>query len=102
MILVYITNPTKKWAEKIAKVLLKKRLIVCSNIFEIESFYWWRRKIEKAEEFVLIGKTIEKKYKKIKKEVEKIHPYSIPCIVKIPASSNEKYFEWLKNEIKER
>jgi len=100
MILVYITNPTKKWAEKIAKVLLKKRLIVCSNIFEIESFYWWRRKIEKAEEFVLIGKTIEKKYKKIKKEVEKIHPYEVPCVLKIKAEANKGYLNWLKSEIK--
>jgi len=100
MVLVYITNPTKKWAEKIAKVLLKKRLIVCSNIFEIESFYWRRRKIEKAEEFVLIGKTIEKKYKKIKKEVEKIHPYEVPCVLKIKAEANKGYLNWLKSEIK--
>jgi len=100
MILVYITNPTKKWVEKIAKVLLKKRLIVCSNIFEIESFYWWRGKIEKAKEFVLIGKTIEKKYEKIKKEVEKIHPYEIPCVLKIKAEANKKYLNWLKSEIK--
>jgi len=100
MILVYITNPTKKVAEKIAKILLKKRLIACANIFEIESFYWWQRKIEKAKEFVLIGKTIKKNYSKIKKEVEKIHPYEIPCILKIKTEANERYLNWLKNEVK--
>jgi len=100
MILVYITNPTKKVAEKIAKILLKKRLIVCANVFEIESFYWWQRKIEKAKEFLLIGKTIEKNYQKIKKEVEKIHPYEIPCILKIKAEVNKKYLNWLKSEVK--
>ena len=100
MILVYITNPTKKVAEKIAKILLKKRLIACANIFEIESFYWWQRKIEKAKEFVLIGKTIEKNYARIKKEVEKIHPYEIPCILKIKAEVNERYLNWLKSELK--
>jgi periplasmic divalent cation tolerance protein len=86
-------------AEKIAKFLLKKRLIACANIFEIESFYWWQKKIEKAKEFVLIGKTIEKNYQKIKKEVEKIHPYQIPSILKIKVQANEKYLNWLKNEI---
>jgi periplasmic divalent cation tolerance protein len=100
MILVYITNPTKKVAEKIAKILLKKMLIACANIFEIESFYWWRRKIEKAKEFLLIGKTIEKNYKKIKQEVEKIHPYEIPCILKMKAEPNERYLNWLEGEIK--
>jgi len=100
MILVYITNPTKRVAEKIAKILLEKRLVACANIFEIESFYWWERKIEKAKEFVLIGKTIEKNYKRIKEEVEKIHPYEIPCILKIKAEANEKYLNWLKSEVK--
>ncbi|HID71734.1 MAG TPA: divalent cation tolerance protein CutA [Thermoplasmata archaeon] len=37
----------------------------------------------------------------LKKEVEKIHSYSIPCIVKIPVSSNKKYLDWLESEIKE-
>jgi len=100
MILVYITNPTKKVAEKIAKILLERRLVACANIFEIESFYWWERKIERAKEFVLIGKTIEKNYKKIKEEVEKIHPSEIPCILKIKAEANKKYLNWLKSEVK--
>jgi periplasmic divalent cation tolerance protein len=100
MILVYIPNPTKKWAEKIAKFLLEKKLIACANIFEIDSFYWWQKNIEKAKEFLLIGKTIDKNYKKIKKEVEKIHPYKIPCVLKIKAGVNERYLNWLKNEIK--
>jgi periplasmic divalent cation tolerance protein len=100
MILVYITNPTKGVAEKIAKILLKKRLIACANIFGIESRYRWRRKIKKAKEFVLIGKTIGKNYQKIKKEVEKIHPYQIPCVLKIKAEANERYLNWLKSETK--
>jgi len=100
MILIYITNPTKRAAEKMAKILLKKRLIACANIFEIESYYWWQKKIERVKEFVLIGKTIEKNYSKIKKEVKKIHPYEIPCVLKIKAEANEKYLNWLKDEIK--
>jgi len=100
-VFVYITNPSKEEATEIAKHLLKKRLIACANIFPINSMYWWESKIAEEEEFILIAKTIEGNFEKLKKEVEKIHPYSIPCIVKIPVSSNEKYFEWLKNEIKE-
>ncbi|MBU2635343.1 divalent-cation tolerance protein CutA [Patescibacteria group bacterium] len=99
-IFVYITNPTKKEAKKIAKHLLKKRLIACANIFPINSLYWWEGKIADENEFVLIAKTIEANFEKVKKEVEKIHSYKTPCIIKIPVSSNKKYFDWLKKETK--
>lgn len=99
-VFIYITNPTKKEAKKIAQYLLKKRLIACANIFPISSLYWWKGKIVDEKEVVLIGKTIGANFEKIKKEVEKIHSYSIPCIIKIPVSSNKKYFNWLKKEVK--
>ncbi|MBI2668065.1 divalent-cation tolerance protein CutA [Candidatus Woesearchaeota archaeon] len=101
-ILVYITNPTKEEAKKIAKHLLNKKLIACANIYSnINSLYHWKGKIADEKEFILIAKTTEKKYEKVKKEVEKIHSYTIPCIIKIPVSSNEKYFDWIRSEIKE-
>lgn len=100
-IFVYITNPSKKEAKRIALHLLKKRLITCANIFPAESNYWWKGKIEKAKEYILLAKTIEKNFEKIKKEVKKIHLYSIPCITKVKVEANEDYEDWLKKEIKE-
>jgi len=94
-IFVYITAPTKKEAGKIARHLLERRLIGCANIFPIESLYWWKGKIEKSGEFVLLGKTKEKNYGMIIKEVEKLHSYSIPCVAKLPVDFNEKYGKWL-------
>jgi len=102
LVFIYITNPTQKEARKIAKYLLEKRLIACANIFPVESLYWWQEKIANEKEFVLIVKTREKNFEKVRNEVKKIHSYSVPCIIKIPVSSNEKYFDWLKTEIKER
>jgi len=99
-IFIYITNPTEKEAKNIASLLLKKRVIACANIFPIESLYWWKSKIINEKEFVIIAKTEKNKFEEIKKEVEKIHSYKIPCIVKIPVSSNKKYYNWLKKEIK--
>lgn len=98
-IFVYITTPTKKEAKKISRHLLKKRLIACANIFPINSLYWWEGKITEDNEFVLIAKTTNTNFEKVKKEVEKIHSYKIPCIIKIPVSSNKKFFNWLKREV---
>lgn len=95
-IFVYITNPTRVEARKIAKLLLKKKLIACVNIFgPTDSLYPWRGKIADEREYILIAKTLNKNFGKIKNEVEKIHSYDIPCIVKIPVSSNRKFFEWI-------
>lgn len=99
-IFVYITNPTKEEARKIARHLLEKKIIACANIFPIDSLYWWENKIADENEFVLIIKTKEENFEKVKNEVENIHSYTIPCIVKIPVSSNEKYYDWLKKEVK--
>ncbi len=100
-IFVYITNPTKEEAKKIARYLLEKKLIACAVITDdVNSLYWWEGKIADEKEFLLIAKTLEENFEKVKTEVEKIHSYTIPCIVKIPVSSNEKYFEWLRNEVK--
>ena len=98
-IFVYITNPNKKEAKRIALHLLKKKLVACVNIFPIESLYWWKGKIEKAKEFVLIAKTKEEDFKKVEAEVKKIHSYTVPCITKINVEANEEYEKWLK-EIK--
>lgn len=98
-ILVYITNPSKEEATKISRHLLSMRLIACANLFKINSLYWWQNEIVDEDEYVLIAKTIEENYERVKVEVEKIHSYSIPCVIKIPVSSNEDYFKWLKKEI---
>lgn len=100
MTLIYITCKDSKEAEKISLHLLKKRLIACANIFPIKSMYWWKGKIENQSEIVITAKTLEKNYRKIKEEVLKLHSYTIPCILKIDAEANEKYDEWVREEVK--
>jgi periplasmic divalent cation tolerance protein len=83
---IYITCKNKAEAKKIAIFLVKKRLAACCNIFPIESIYWWRSKIVKDKEVVLIVKTLKKNFKKIEKEVKRLHSYTVPCILEISIS----------------
>lgn len=99
MILIYITSPSEENAEEISEHLIKKRLIACANIFPIKSIYKWKGNIAKEKEFVIMAKTQEKNFDEVKEEVEKIHPYKIPCILKISAEANQKYSEWVQREI---
>ncbi|NQV08275.1 divalent-cation tolerance protein CutA [Candidatus Woesearchaeota archaeon] len=96
MIIIYITNPTKEKAKEIAKHLLDKKLIACANLIDSNSLYKWEGELKDENEVILLAKTTEDKFEEVKKEVKKIHPYDIPCILKIPAEANKEYSEWLE------
>lgn len=95
--LLYVTNPDRKTAKKVALHLLKKRLAACVNYFPIGSAYKWKGKIEQDKEWVLIVKT--NKAGAAEKEIKKIHPYSVPCIIRLSVSANKEYEKWLKKEL---
>ena len=96
MVFIYITCKDKKEAKAISKALLKKRLIACSNMFPIESMYWWKGKIQDDKEIAILAKTKPENYDKIKQEVKKLHSYDIPRIIKIETESNEEYEDWVR------
>lgn len=100
MTLVYITCKDRKEAEKIANHLLRKRLIACANIFPIKSMYWWKGKITKDNEHVMIAKTNNKNFKKVESEVKKLHSYAVPCILRINAAANKDYEQWANKEMR--
>ena len=100
MTLIYITCKDEDEAVKISKHLLNKKLIACSNMHPIRSMYWWDNEIQDEKEFVIIAKTKEKNYEKIKEEVKKLHSYDVPCILKIDAEANESYNKWVNEEVK--
>ncbi len=97
-IIIYITHKNLKEAKKVVTYLLQKKLITCANFFPIKSSYWWKNKIENSNEIVTIVKTKKEKWKKVKSEVKKIHPYEVPCIMKFNVESNKEYESWIKNK----
>lgn len=97
MILIYITFSNKKECEKMALLLINRKLIACANFFPINSMYMWNNELKKENEFVLIGKTADKKYKDIVKLIEMNHSYETPCVIKIKAKANKKFEKWVKS-----
>ena len=109
-IIIYITHENLKEAKKVAGALLRNKLIACVNYFPIESAYWWlatslasdggKSKITNSKEIVSLVKTKKENWAKIKKAVEAMHPYEIPCIMKLEVESNKSYADWIKEETK--
>lgn len=98
MIAVYITHENMEHAKRVAAHLLEERLVSCANCFPIESMYWWQGKMESANEVVSIVKAPAELWERIKSEVERIHPYDVPCIVRFDVQANEKFETWMVRE----
>ena len=100
--IIFVTCQSKKEADSIASFLLNKRLISCANIISgVDSKFWWNGKIDTAKEFLVILKGKRGSFKKIEKEVKRLHSYVVPEIIAIPIIAGSKeYLGWIsKNTI---
>jgi periplasmic divalent cation tolerance protein len=96
-IVVFMTAENKTEAEKIAKILVEKRLAACVQILpEITSFYRWQGDVQQDNEVLLLVKTIEENFEMLEQIVRENHSYQTPEIVAVPASGiSVPYYQWL-------
>ena len=101
-VVVFITSPNTKEAEKISTILLDKHIVACINIIEnVHSHFWWQGKKELAEECLLIGKTTRSNVQSLIKTTKAIHSYDVPEIIAIPIVDGYKgYLDWIEKEVK--
>jgi len=96
IMLVYITCGSKEEAEKLAEILVEKKLAACVNYFPINSIYFWKNKIEKDKEYVMICKTLKEKFSEIEKVVKENHSYEVPAIMGIPIEKiSEDFYRYI-------
>ena len=101
-IVVFVTAPTKKEAQKIASTLLKKKLCACVNMIHgVKSLFHWEGKIDNAEETLLVIKTKRSSYPKLEKAVKGVLNYSVPEIIALPIISGSRgYLNWIQKTVK--
>ncbi len=101
-IIVYICCASRKEAAALAGLLLGKKLVACANIIPgIDSRFWWKGRIEKAGEALLIMKTRIKNFKEMEKEAKRVHSYDVPEIIALPLIAGSKdYLNWIKKSVK--
>jgi periplasmic divalent cation tolerance protein len=65
----------------------------------VESKFWWKDKVEKSKEVLILIKALRAKFKKIEKEISKLHSYEVPEIIAIPVVAGSKeYLKWIGKE----
>ncbi len=97
--ILYIPCPTQDEAEELSKALLKKRLIACTNIIAATSLYAWLNALNKADEWIVVAKTIPPKVEKAKELILSIHSYELPCILEFTVSTTKAYHAWVVEQV---
>lgn len=68
------TTSSREEAEKISVAMLTARLVACVQISgPVQSSYWWKGKIERAEEFFLTMKTTSDRFNEVAQVIRENH-----------------------------
>jgi periplasmic divalent cation tolerance protein len=96
--LLYVTHANENDAESLCESLLNEKLISCANFFPINSLYNWENKLIKEKETVSLIKFDKTKIDEVEKRIKELHPYEVPCIMRIPANANIEFEKWINSQ----
>jgi len=97
---LWLTCVDKAEADKIAKVLLEKHLIVCAKQIPVGSDFLWKEKVDHNDEILLIMDSREDLFEKVESEVAKLHSYEtfvLHAVSVVKVSS--KAAKWMQDNL---
>jgi periplasmic divalent cation tolerance protein len=104
-LVVLVTCPSAKEAERIARRLVQVRLAACGNIVRspVRSVYRWKDKIESGREVLLVIKTSRRRFAELQAAIKHLHSYEVPEIIALPiAAGSQGYLSWLAESLAPR
>ena len=103
-IVVLVTCPTQAVARRIAVSLIKHHLAACVNLLPgVESVFWWKGRVDRCREVLLVIKTTAARFKQLKQSVVSLHPYDVPEVIALPiVSGHQPYLRWIDSSVSPR
>ncbi len=95
LILVLVTFPNEESAEKIVDEVLERKLAGCILTTDVKSAYIWDGEKQNDKEIISLFKTDESKMENLESYILENHPYEVPAIIKLSASANADYENWM-------
>ena len=95
--IVLTTAGSQSEARRIAETLLERRLAACVNIIsKVQAIYRWEGKTQEAEEWMLVIKSTESLFDKLRDAIKELHPYELPECISLPVDNgSEEYLKWI-------
>ena len=103
-LLVLSSCPDAETAERLATLLVERRLAACVNIVPaITSIYRWQGAVEKEAEVLLLLKTTEERWDELQSALCLAHPYDVPEVIAVPLTlAANPYVKWLREAVEEK
>jgi periplasmic divalent cation tolerance protein len=94
--IVFVTCPPGE-AQAIADAVLRDRLVACVNeVPSVTSRYWWKGKLERDSESLLIMKTRDDLVGRVITRIRGVHSYDVPEIITTEIrEGNPDYLAWI-------
>lgn len=97
--LVLTTCGDRASAERLATLLLQRRLVACVQLQDIRSFYHWQGSVQSESEVLLLIKTRTAAYSALEAAIRELHDYQVPEIVQLPITLGlADYLSWVRQE----
>jgi periplasmic divalent cation tolerance protein len=99
--LLVLTNlPERAAAERLADLLVERRLAACVNILApCRSVYRWKGAVQRDEEHPLLIKTTAERYAALEEALRAEHPYELPEIIALPVERGlPAYLDWVAEQ----
>ena len=90
------TTGSREEADRLAELLVSRKLAACVQISAISSVYMWQGELHRDTEFLLLIKTAASRYAEIETAIVKNHSYEVPEIVQLPVQQGlPAYLDWI-------
>jgi periplasmic divalent cation tolerance protein len=99
--LLVLTNvPERAAAERLADLLVERKLAACVNILApCRSVYRWQGAMQHDEEHPMLIKTTTERYAALEQALRSGHPYELPEIIAVPIERGlPAYLDWVAAE----
>jgi periplasmic divalent cation tolerance protein len=98
-LLVYSACPDAASARRIADALVGERLAACVSVLPgMVSTYRWQGAIERADEVLLVAKTVAERREALQARLVELHPYELPEVLAVEAAALPAYHAWIARE----
>ena len=100
--MILTTCASQAEAERIAEVLVSRRVAACVQISSIHSTYRWEGKVHQDAEYLLLIKTQAHLYEKVEAAILENHSYQVPEIIQVPVTQRlGSYLDWIGENTEE-
>jgi periplasmic divalent cation tolerance protein len=91
----------RQQADRLAGLLVERKLAACVQSCPITSTYRWQGKIEQGSEILLLIKTTATRVAALRDALEREHPYKVPEIITMDVDDvSGPYADWAEEQTK--